>query len=137
MELIARSVLSREIRANAGRYFRQALHRGPKVKSLQKAIETEQKEIEELYGIEKAAGSLAALIEAQNQKRRQFEVELSSQKDELEREIEPPARRGKRKRKRANSKTRNGKRTNVKSGTARKKIIFMPLSASSRPCAIN
>jgi hypothetical protein len=59
-----------------------------KFKSLQKAIETKQKEIEELYGIEKAAGSLAALIEAQNQKRRQFKVELSSQKDELEREIE-------------------------------------------------
>jgi hypothetical protein len=51
-----------------------------KFKSLQTAIETKQKEIEEVYGIEKAAGSLAALIEAQNQKRRQFEVESSESK---------------------------------------------------------
>ena len=57
-------------------------------KSLQKAIETKQKEVEELYGIEKAAGSLAALIEAQNQKRREFEEELTGEKEQLEREIE-------------------------------------------------
>ncbi len=37
-------------------------------RSLQKAVETKERELQELYGIEKAASSLGALIEAQNQK---------------------------------------------------------------------
>jgi Fe-S oxidoreductase len=44
--------------------------------------------LQELYGIEKAAASLAALIEGQNQKRREFELELASQKEQLKEEIE-------------------------------------------------
>lgn len=59
-----------------------------KYKSIQKAIAGKEEELKELYGIEKSAGTLAALIEAQNQKRREFEVELAEQKDELIREIE-------------------------------------------------
>ncbi len=59
-----------------------------KYKSIQKAIEGKQRELQELYGIEKAAATLAALIESQNQKRREFEQELAEQKEELIREIE-------------------------------------------------
>lgn len=44
--------------------------------------------MQELYGIEKSAVTLAALIESQNQKRRDFEIELDQQKEELNREIE-------------------------------------------------
>ena len=57
-------------------------------KSLQKAVETKERELRELYGIDKAASTLAALIEAQNQKRRDFETEMGQQRDELKREIE-------------------------------------------------
>ena len=57
-------------------------------KSVQKAVESKERDLQELYGIEKAATSLAALIEAQNQKRREFETELGRQKEELGREIE-------------------------------------------------
>jgi hypothetical protein len=57
-------------------------------KAVQKAVESKERELQELYGIEKAAASLAALIEAQNQKRREFEIELDQQKEELTREIE-------------------------------------------------
>ncbi len=57
-------------------------------KAVQKAVESKERELQELYGIEKAATSLAALIEAQNQKRREFEIELGRQKEELTREIE-------------------------------------------------
>lgn len=57
-------------------------------KAIQKAVESKERELQELYGIEKAAASLAALIEAQNQKRREFEIELGRQKEELTREIE-------------------------------------------------
>jgi hypothetical protein len=57
-------------------------------KTVQKAVESKERELQELYGIEKAAASLAALIEAQNQKRREFEIELDQQKEELTREIE-------------------------------------------------
>jgi hypothetical protein len=59
-----------------------------KYKSIQKAIEGKEQELQELYGIEKSAGTLAALIESQNQKWREFEVELAEQKEELTREIE-------------------------------------------------
>ena len=59
-----------------------------KFKSLQTAIQTTQQELEELYGIEKAASSLAALIEAQHQKRQQFETELAEEKAQLEKEVE-------------------------------------------------
>lgn len=57
-------------------------------KAVQKAVESKERELQELYGIEKAAASLAALIEAQNQKRQEFEIELRRQKEELAREIE-------------------------------------------------
>jgi hypothetical protein len=57
-------------------------------KAIQKAVESKERELQELYEIEKAAASLAALIEAHNQKRREFEIELSQQKEELTREIE-------------------------------------------------
>jgi hypothetical protein len=57
-------------------------------KAVQRAVESKERELQELYGIEKAATSLAALIEAQHQKRQDFEIELSRQKEELTREIE-------------------------------------------------
>ena len=55
---------------------------------VQKAIAAKEKELQELYGIEKAATTLAALIEAQNQKRQEFDIELSEQKAELATEID-------------------------------------------------
>jgi len=57
-------------------------------KAIQRAAESKERELQELYGIEKAATSLAALIEAQHQKRQDFEIELARQKEELIREIE-------------------------------------------------
>lgn len=57
-------------------------------RSIQKAVESKEQELQELYGIEKAAVSLAALIEAQNQKRIEFETGIASQREELQREID-------------------------------------------------
>ncbi len=57
-------------------------------RSLQKAVETKEAELRELYGIEKSASSLAALIEAQNQKQRDFEVESAQRRDQLQQEME-------------------------------------------------
>jgi hypothetical protein len=57
-------------------------------KAVQRAVESKERELQELYGIEKAAASLAALIEAQRQKRQDFETELVRQKEELTAEIE-------------------------------------------------
>jgi hypothetical protein len=58
-----------------------------KFRSLQQAVESKEREFQELYGIEKAAASLAALIEAHNQKRREFDSEMARQREELSREI--------------------------------------------------
>ncbi len=59
-----------------------------KFKAIQNAIELKEKELQELYEIEKSALSLAALIETQNQKRQQFEAEMTARKEELSQDIQ-------------------------------------------------
>ena len=56
--------------------------------AIRSAIAAKEKELQELYEIEKAAMSLAALIEAQNQKRQEFTAEMETKKDILRQEIE-------------------------------------------------
>ncbi|OQX20649.1 MAG: hypothetical protein BWK76_00325 [Desulfobulbaceae bacterium A2] len=51
------------------------------------AVGDKEKELEELFGIEHSAYSLAALIEAQRQKKMQFERDMSMAREELEEEI--------------------------------------------------
>src|SRR6266446_4243308 len=57
-------------------------------RSIQKAVESKERDLKELYGIEKAAVSLAALIEAQNQKRTEFETEMTRERERLQGEID-------------------------------------------------
>ena len=59
-----------------------------KYRQVQQAVEAKQKELQDIYEIEKSALSLAALIEAQHQKRQQTEAELAARKEELTQEIE-------------------------------------------------
>jgi hypothetical protein len=59
-----------------------------KFKAIQKAIELKEKELHELYEIEKSAMTLAALIETQNQKRQLFETEMAERKEELNQETQ-------------------------------------------------
>ena len=58
-----------------------------KFNQIQKAIEIKDEELKELYEIERSAETLAALIEAQNKKRQEFELEMTARKEELNREI--------------------------------------------------
>jgi hypothetical protein len=58
-----------------------------KFQSVQKAIEFKERDFQEVYEIERAAATLAALIEAQNQKRLEFETEMAAEKEQLDREI--------------------------------------------------
>ena len=59
-----------------------------KFKAVQNAIVLKEKELQELYEIEKSAVPLAALIESQNQKRQVFESEMAEKKEALSQEIE-------------------------------------------------
>jgi hypothetical protein len=59
-----------------------------KFKAVQNAIVLKEKELQELYEIEKSAVTLAALIESQNQKRQAFESEMAEKKEALSQEIE-------------------------------------------------
>ena len=59
-----------------------------KFKAVQNAIVLKEKEVQELYEIEKSAVTLAALIESQNQKRQQFESEMDEKKEALNQEVE-------------------------------------------------
>lgn len=58
-----------------------------KFQSIQKAIESKEREFQEVYEIERTAATLAALIETQNHKRTEFESEMATRKEELDREI--------------------------------------------------
>jgi len=58
-----------------------------RLNSLQNAISAKEKELEELYEINKSAMSLAALIEAQNVRRQEFLDEMAQKKEELSHEI--------------------------------------------------
>jgi hypothetical protein len=57
-------------------------------KTIQNAVTLKEKELHELYEIEKSAMTLAALIESQNQKRQVFESEIAAKKEDLNQEIE-------------------------------------------------
>ncbi|HSB05169.1 MAG TPA: hypothetical protein VLK23_08220 [Thermodesulfobacteriota bacterium] len=57
-------------------------------KTIQNAVALKEKELQELYEIEKSAMTLAALIESQNQKRQVFESEMAAKKEALSQEIE-------------------------------------------------
>jgi len=59
-----------------------------KFNQIKKAIEIKDEEVKELYEIERSAETLAALIEAQNQKRQEFESEMDARKQELTQEIQ-------------------------------------------------
>jgi len=58
-----------------------------KFSAVQNAIAAKERELQELYEIEKSAMTLAALIEAQNQKRQEFTTEMEGKKEALDREI--------------------------------------------------
>jgi len=59
-----------------------------KYRQVRQAVEAKQKELQDIYEIERSALSLAALIEAQHQKHQQAEAELAARKEELTHEIE-------------------------------------------------
>jgi len=59
-----------------------------KFRAIQSAIVLKEKELQELYEIERSAVTLAALIESQNLKRQQFESEMDEKKEALNQEIE-------------------------------------------------
>jgi len=59
-----------------------------KCNRVQQAIEIKEKELAEVFEIDKAAGTLAALIEAQHREKEQFEREMAEEKESLTGEIE-------------------------------------------------
>ena len=56
--------------------------------SVKRAIIEKEKELSEIYEIQKAASSLSALIEAHNLKKDEFEADMAARKEALTREIE-------------------------------------------------
>jgi hypothetical protein len=55
---------------------------------LKESIELKKKELKEIYDIEESAFALAALIEAQKQKKQEFDEEITGKKESLEAEIQ-------------------------------------------------
>jgi len=90
MEGIAREIGS--LKAEIGKMLAQLSDRleeaTGKYLQTKKAVEAREKELAEIYEIEKAASTLTALLEAQKDKREQFEAEMAEKKEELEDEIE-------------------------------------------------
>jgi len=59
-----------------------------KFRKIEGAIKVKEEELKELYEIERSAETLAALIESQNLKRREFEADMATKKEELSQEIQ-------------------------------------------------
>ncbi|MEW6734993.1 MAG: hypothetical protein AB1489_27125 [Acidobacteriota bacterium] len=59
-----------------------------KYQAVKKAIEAKEKDLQEIYEIERSASTLVALLEAQHQKRQEFEDEMAASKESLNQEIE-------------------------------------------------
>jgi hypothetical protein len=59
-----------------------------KCDQVQQAIDIKEKELEEVFEIDRAAGTLAALIEAQHREKAQFEREMTEEREGLSGEIE-------------------------------------------------
>jgi hypothetical protein len=59
-----------------------------KYHELCQAVEAKEKELADIYEIRKSASSLMALIEAQNQRRNEFEIEMEKKKQTLADEID-------------------------------------------------
>lgn len=74
---ITLSKLSEELESEVAQY-----------QTIKTAVENERKELQEIFEIQKEATSLAALIEAQKQKRETFEREMAARKESLESEIQ-------------------------------------------------
>jgi hypothetical protein len=81
-----------DLRASIGRLLSQASDRLEeqvgRYAQIARAIAFKEKELSEIYEIQKAALSLGALIQAQHEKREQFELEIAEEREELTREIE-------------------------------------------------
>ena len=58
-----------------------------KYQQVKKAIEEKEKELTEIYDIQKQAVTLAALIETQQRRRDEFEADMARQREELDQEI--------------------------------------------------
>lgn len=58
-----------------------------KYTNLNQAISLKQAELEEIYGIEKEAAKLAAILEAQNQTKEEFENEMTEKRERQESEL--------------------------------------------------
>lgn len=69
--------LSDRLEEETGKYIR-----------IKKAVEIREKDLQEIYEIERAASTLTALIEAQKERREQFEADMAAKKQDLEKEIE-------------------------------------------------
>ncbi|MBI5442077.1 MAG: hypothetical protein HY900_12800 [Deltaproteobacteria bacterium] len=56
--------------------------------SVRQAVELKEKELQEIYEIQKSASSLAALLEAQHRKREEFEMEMAERREALAKEMD-------------------------------------------------
>ena len=81
-----------ELRSNIGRLLSQVAsqleEQVDRYAQISKAIAYKEKELAEIYEIQKSALSLAALLQAQQQKREEFEAETESARESLKDEIE-------------------------------------------------
>lgn len=66
----------------------QLEHEAGRHEAVKRAIVEKEKELAEIYEIQKAASSLSALIEAQNFKKEEFEADMAERKEALSSEIE-------------------------------------------------
>jgi uncharacterized coiled-coil protein SlyX len=80
------------LRSGTGHFLSQLSERMDaelkRLSDLQAAIELRERDLEDIYGIEHAAATLAALLEAQDAQKQHFSEEMAEAKESLSREME-------------------------------------------------
>ncbi len=79
--------LKHELTAVLGKLAEKLESEVEQYKTVKNAVELKKKELQEIFEIQKAANSLAALIEAQRESRLTFEQEMTAKREKLELEI--------------------------------------------------
>jgi hypothetical protein len=98
---------------------------------IKKAVAVKEGELQEIYEIEKAASSLAALIEAQEIKRQEFEREMTANKENLGREIQTMRGEWEKDKRLREAEAKERERRRLKSGNVRRKSTVMLSLVSS------
>ena len=101
-----------------------------KFRKVTQAVQLKEGELQELYAIEKEAVTLAALVEAQQRKRQEFDSRMAQDKEDAQREMKSRGASGRVTRRLVRLRRKSGMRLKRRGASAKRRSLNTPLSVS-------